>query len=82
MDEYIIVEYPERRKVLINDEENGFNKDEEGISRILIVNSGQHTIRLDGNNDYSPLEQTMEVRNTSQLSPLHIKFTPQRTNDN
>ena len=79
--EYVIVDYPERRTVNIDDHPQGYNKDENGNDRILRVGAGRKTFSLGGANDYEPESQVLVVENTNPINPMRVEFTPKDSID-
>ena len=71
---YVIVEFQERREVLVNNFSQGDNRDENGEYRILRVGDGLQTFRLGGPQDYRPPSQTVEVADTTPIQPLRVVF--------
>ena len=74
MMEYVIVEFPERREVLVDGVPHGFNREPEGAWRILRMEEGEHRFRLRGPDDYVPLWHIFEVTGTNVNAPLHVVF--------
>jgi hypothetical protein len=74
--EFVIIEYLERREVFVNNESQGFNKDENGEYNILQVGSGRQNFHLGEPKDYTPSEQTVVVQDTDPIDPLQIVFSP------
>jgi len=72
--EYVIVQFPKRREVLVDGINHGFNREPTGEERILRVAEGLHRFRLRGPDDYIPLWQTLEVTDTDTIDPLHVVF--------
>jgi len=66
--EYVIVRYPTRRLVYIDDEENGYTND------VLRVDAGTHVFALGNLDNFRPAQRTVRVEDTSVLEPLEIKF--------
>ncbi len=71
---WVIVEFPESRTVFVDDRSQGDNRDEQGRYRVLLVEDGLHTFRLEGA-DVVPPSQGVVVKNTSVLDPLRVLFT-------
>ncbi len=72
--EYVIVEFAERREVLIDDISQGDNMGPSGKYRLLMVEEGRHEFGLGGPNDYAPLRQTVVIGGTSPINPLRVAF--------
>ncbi len=68
--EYVIVEYPDKRSVLIDDQDAGFTDE------TLMVEEGHHDFALAGEADYTPARQEVLVQNTTGDDPLVIVFAP------
>jgi len=68
--EYVIVRYPTRRLVYIDDEENGYTND------VLRVDAGTHAFALGNLDNFRPAQRTVTVEDTSVLEPLEVKFFP------
>jgi hypothetical protein len=66
--EYVIVTFPTRRLVYIDDEENGYTND------VLRVDAGTHVFALGNLDNFRPAQRTARVEDTSVLEPLEIKF--------
>lgn len=68
--EYVIVRYPTRRLVYIDDEENGTT------NKVLRVDAGTHVFALGNVDNFRPASRTVTVIDTSVLEPLEIEFFP------
>lgn len=66
--EYVIVKYPESRKVLVDGEVTGLT------SEVLMLEEGTHTFELDGPKHYKPLSQTLVVKGTNPVKPMEVTF--------
>lgn len=66
--EYVIVRYPTRRLVYIDDEENGYTNE------VLRVEAGTHVFALGNLDNFRPAQRTATVKNTSALEPLAVAF--------
>lgn len=66
-DQYVEVEFVEKRKVYIDGKHNGFT------NKILRIAEGEYTFSIEGN-DFSPLNLTKYIENTTALKPEKIKF--------
>ena len=73
--QFVIVEFPDRREVLVDGIGHGHNRESAGEFRIIQVNEGLHRFRLRGPDDYTPLWLTLEVVSTNENAPLHVVFT-------
>ena len=70
----VIVEFPERREVFVDDESQGDNRENNGAYRILRVGDGLRIFRLGGPADYVPPKQVVEVSDTTSIKPLRVVF--------
>lgn len=66
--EYVIVRFPTRRLVYIDDEENGYTND------VLRIDAGTHVFRLGNRDNFRPASRTLTVKDTTVLEPLDVKF--------
>jgi hypothetical protein len=73
--QFVIVEFPDRREVLVDGIVHGHNRELTGELRIIQVNEGLHRFRLRGPDDYLPLWLTLEVDSTNENAPLYVLFT-------
>jgi hypothetical protein len=64
--EYVVVLYPEDRKVRVDDKVAGNTNDK------LMVETGHHVFDLGSPRDYKPLWVEKIVRNTTSVTPLRI----------
>jgi len=69
MDQWILVQFPELRGVLIDDTPCG------QTNQPILVQLGTHTVKLDGPADYSPPSITKQVFNTTKAKPMPFVFT-------
>ena len=67
--EYVIVTFPTRRLVYIDDEKNGYTNSS------LRVDTGTHLFSLGPYANYEPPSQTVTVEGTTVLDPMEIVFT-------
>ena len=72
---YVIVQFPERREVLMDDQSQGDNVDANGLPRPLIVNAGFHTFRLGGAPNFAPPVQTVDVPEVPIITPYPVVCT-------
>ena len=70
MPEYLLVNYPEPRQVVVDGVDQGL------VGDLLEFEAGQHTVRLAGPVDFSPGLYAIWLVNTGPLDPLTISFTP------
>ena len=73
--EYVIVDFPDRREVLVDGAAVGFNRELDGTPAQLRIDEGTHRFRLRGPDDYTPLWITLDVFDTNVNDPLVIVFT-------
>lgn len=66
--EYVVVAFPTRRLVYIDDEENGYTND------VLRVDAGTHVFSLGNLDNFRPAQRTLTVEDTSALEPLQVRF--------
>jgi hypothetical protein len=66
--EYVIVKFPTRRLVYIDDEKNGYTNE------VLRVDAGTHVFRLGNVANFRPASRTLKVKDTTVLEPLQLKF--------
>ena len=69
--EFVVVRFTEEREVFIDGQQMG-ETDEK-----LRVEAGIHTIDLGKPRNYIPDEYTLDVQDTSSLSPLEVRFAPE-----
>jgi hypothetical protein len=66
--EYVIVRYPTRRLVYIDDEKNGYTND------VLRIDAGTHIFRLGHLDNFRPAARTVTVKDSTVLEPLRLIF--------
>lgn len=66
--EYLIVHFPRSRRVKVDGEFNGRTEE------LIELESGKHTVTLGPPPNFTPLEQTIVLRDTSPLSPREVTF--------
>jgi hypothetical protein len=66
--EYVIVRYPTRRLVYIDDEKNGYTND------VLRIDAGTHVFTLGHLDNFRPASHTATVKDTTVLEPLRLSF--------
>jgi len=66
--EYLLVHFPESRKVLVDGNEAGYTNETFPVDR------GTHTIKLDGPADYHPKSIRRKIVNTTLVKPLEVQF--------
>lgn len=70
MNEFILVEFDEKREVLIDGNASG-----QYTGEVIEVEAGTHTISLDGDSDFEPATQDVSPSGTSPIAPLKVVFT-------
>ena len=66
--EYAIIKFRENRTVLIDGEESG------STNETLTVDEGEHTFSLTGPLNYTPTEQTVNIKKTTEINPKEVVF--------
>jgi hypothetical protein len=66
--EYVIVHFRESRTVLIDGKESG------ATNETLRVDEAFHTFSLAGPANFTPTEQTVEIKNSTQICPKEVSF--------
>jgi hypothetical protein len=66
--EYLLVTFPRSRRVKIDDEFNG------RTGEVIELEAGSHVVSLGPPDNFSPEEQRIILRNTSELDPREICF--------
>lgn len=77
--EFVLVKFSGRRRVLVDDEGIGYNRDESGNEQVLEIPEGTHSVRLGGLHDYLPLAHDVDVHETSLDNPLVLEFSSTST---
>ena len=70
MSEYIVVEFAEKREVMIDDIAMPYETDE-----VIELEPGTHTISLVGEKNFNPSERDITPSGTSPLQPDKVLFT-------
>jgi hypothetical protein len=70
MAEFLLVKYPTKRPVWVDDKQCGFTNE------LIQVGEGHHKVDLGQPADYAPSSQLVEVRGTSVEAPKTISFEP------
>lgn len=70
MNEFILVEFPERREVIIDDVASGYNTGD-----VIELDAGLHTISLAPPEDFTPAHQDVEPSETGPLNPEKVHFS-------
>ena len=68
--EYVRVDYPGQRMVLLDDEEFG------PTNQTLMVEEGHHHFALQGPPDYTPPSKECLVTGTLPTAPMVVRFEP------
>ena len=68
--EYLLVEYPRKRRVMLKDDVIGFTNE------VIEIEGGAYTITLGGDPNYAPAFRKVNISNTSVLDPKTTSFTP------
>lgn len=66
--EYLVVLFPRRRRVRINEQFNGHTNER------IELEGGQYTVTLGPPLNFKPPSHEVDLRNTSQFNPLVIAF--------
>ena len=69
--EYLIVEYPTSRRVVIDGEELGRTD-----VHYFELEAGRHVVALSAPLNFRPLQHTIVLRNTNPIAPRRIRFVP------
>jgi hypothetical protein len=69
--EYLIVEYPTSRRVVIDGEELGRTD-----VHYFEIEAGKHVVTLAAPFNFKPPQHTIVLKGTNQLSPRRIRFEP------
>lgn len=71
---WVVIDFPERREVFIDDQSLGDNRDDSGQLCILPVGAGWHTFRLGGAPPCVPPVQTVNVPEAPTAAPFAVVF--------
>ncbi len=67
--EYLLVHFPEKRKVVIDGEPQGFTNE------TLELDKGHHLVSLIAPpNDFKPPKRTVTLKNTTPIKPREVGF--------
>lgn len=66
--EYLLVHFPRSRRVKIDDEFNG------RTDELIEIEAGSHVVSLGPPNNFTPDDQTIILKDTSELEPREITF--------
>ena len=69
--EYLIVEYPTSRRVVIDGEELGRTD-----LHFFEIEAGRHVVTLTAPLNFKPPQHTIVLKNTNPISPRRIRFEP------
>ena len=67
--EYLLVRFPEKRRVIIDDIDTGQHTGE-----VIELEAGHHDITLSGPDDFVPETQSIVLQNSSELAPMEVSF--------
>ena len=68
MTEYLVVLFPQRRRVLLNGAPRGYTNE------LLELEGRKYLVSLEPPADFSPSEQEIDLLNTSAMEPREVKF--------
>lgn len=68
--EFLLVEYPRRRQVMIGGESVGYTNE------VIELEGGPYTVKLSSPDNYAPTSRRVTLANTSELDPKVIRFDP------
>ena len=71
--EYVKVTFPTRRRVYIDEEENGFT------NKLLRIDAGTHVFGLGAPANYQPRSRKVTVRDTTAGRPMQVRFRKKKT---
>jgi hypothetical protein len=66
--EFLLVTYPESRKVLVDGKESGLTNE------TLVLNKGTHKVSLAGDADYRPPSVVVRLSGTTSIKPREVRF--------
>ena len=66
--EYLIVHFPRRRRVKIDDEFNGYTEE------LIEIEAGRQVVSLGPPYNFTPDDRTIILKDTSELDPREITF--------
>jgi hypothetical protein len=66
--EYLLVKFPRPRRVKVDDEFNG------RTGEVIELEAGNHVVSLGPPANFTPGEQRIVLKNTSELDPREISF--------
>jgi hypothetical protein len=69
--EYLRVDYPRKRRVMIGGEPGGLTND------VIELEGGSYTVELSPPPNYTPASRRVTLANTSVLDPKVIRFEPE-----
>jgi hypothetical protein len=69
--EYLIVEYPTSRRVVIDGEELGRTD-----THFFEIEAGRHVVTLSAPRNFKPQQHTIVLKGTNQLAPRKLRFEP------
>lgn len=68
MDEFLLVNFPESRQLVINDIQQAWT------NRVVRLEAGTYDVALAGRRNFSPALQTVTLRHTAPTNPQEITF--------
>lgn len=68
--EYLLVEYPRKRRVMIGSESVGYTNE------VVELDGGPYTVKLSPPENYAPASRRVMLANTSVLDPKVVRFDP------
>ncbi|NIR30434.1 MAG: hypothetical protein GWN84_14225 [Gammaproteobacteria bacterium] len=66
--EYLVVLFPRRRRVKINDGFNGYTNE------LIELDGGPYTVSLGPPPNFTPQSRDVDLRNTAPLTPMIVQF--------
>jgi len=68
--EYLIVHFPRRRRVKIDDEFNGYTEE------LIEIEAGRHVVSLGPPYNFTPDDRTISLEDASEVEPRETTFDP------
>lgn len=66
--EYLVVLFPTRRRIKVNDEFSGFTNE------LIELDGGPYTVSLGPPANFSPESQPVDLKGTAPLTPMIVRF--------
>ena len=66
--EYLVIRFPHPRRVIINENFQG------RTNELIELEGGKYTVSLEPVSPFRPDSQAIDLRNTSALAPMTIRF--------